>query len=115
MRKLKTADVFSAMRLIKASGMREEVQRIALQMRNEKKFKIEEIGADFILGVMEGLASVGAEQKAYEFLAGPLEMDVEEIKNLHPLEWKDVFEEYKKIESIEEWKAFFDVVAHSMR
>lgn len=115
MRRLKTSDVFAAMRLVKASGMRSEVQRIALEMRKTGKFKIEEVGADFVLGVMEGLASIGAEQKAYEFVAGPLEMDVEQVQNIHPLEWAKIFDEYKKVEDVEGWKSFFDAVASSMR
>lgn len=115
MRKLKTTDVFAAMRLIKAAGMRAEVQRIALQMRTTGKFNVEQIGADFILGIMEGLADKGAEQKAYEFVSGPLEMDVEELQDLHPLAWKNLWEEYKKVEDIEAFKAFFDAVAHSIQ
>lgn len=115
MRKLKTTDVFAAMRLIKESGMKEEVQRIALITRKTGKIKLEEVGADFILGIMEGLAGVNAERKAYEFVAGPLEMDVEEIQNMHPLEWKTIWNEYKEVEDVEAWKAFFDAVASSLK
>lgn len=115
MRKLKTTDVFTAMRLVKEARIQDEVKRIALIVRETGKIRIEEVGADFILGVMGGLASVNAEKKAYEFLAGPLEMDIEEIQNIHPLEWKKIFEEYKQIEDEEAWKAFFDAVASSLR
>ena len=114
MRRLKTKDVFAAMRLVKEAGLRDEVKRIALLVRQNKKLKIEDVGSDFIIGAFEGLCSAGAEKKAYIFLSGPFEMEPEEIENMDFMELTKKLKEFSKIESKEEWKAFFDAVANSI-
>lgn len=115
MRKLKSPDVFSAFRLIKEAGMRNEVQRIALMVQQNKKVKIEELGVDFLLGCLEGLAEKKAEQKFYEFLSGPAEMSIEEIKDLSALELIELLKKFKDVEDVEGWRSFFKSLGSLMR
>lgn len=115
MRRLKSCDVFTAMRLIKAAGVKEEFERVALYVRQAGKLNVNELGAELIFSVIEGLASAGAEQKFYEFVSGPLEMSAEEVKEMELFDLIDMIKSYKDVEDPERLKAFFDSVAAIMR
>jgi len=81
MRKLKTTDLFEAMRLIKKANLREELRPIIIQAANSN-LAIEEVGIDGMLGVIEILSGKKAEQGLYDFLAGPFEMEPAEVSDL---------------------------------
>lgn len=123
MRKLRTTDVFAGMRLVKKAGLKETVQRIAALAKERKReeseegegVNIEELGIDMVLGIIENLAEVGAEQKVYEFLAGPLEKTVEELKNMEVLELIEMMKSYKEVENVDGWKAFFQSLLRLMK
>lgn len=120
MRKLRTTDVFAGMRLVKKAGLKETVQRIAALAKERKKeesegVNIEELGIDMVLEIIENLAEVGAEQKVYEFLAGPLEKTVEELKNMEVLELIEMMKSYKEVENVDGWKAFFQSLLRLMK
>ena len=111
MRELKTSDVFSAMRVIKAAGVKDEIKRIALEINEKKEVNQREIGAELILSVIEGLSEKKAENMMYEFLAGPLEMDAARIGELTITELIEKIKDLGKLESPEGWASFFKSLA----
>lgn len=107
MRELKTCDLFGAMRVVKAAGVKDEIKRIALEINEKKEVNQREIGAELILSVIEGLSEKKAESLMYEFLAGPLEMDAEQIGEMKITELIEKIKELGKMESPEGWASFF--------
>lgn len=81
MRKLNTADVFAAARVIRASGMRDHliplIQRAAAEVEGlqgeEKKSVLSKIGINGVLTVLEAMAEKKSEDAIYEVLSGPFE------------------------------------------
>lgn len=84
MKKLGTTDIFAAMRIVKASGMREELKPVIAKAA-EGKFSFNEIGVDAILSAMEALSGHAAEKAIYDLLARPFEMTPDEVAEM-PLE-----------------------------
>lgn len=116
MRRLKSADLFAAMRFAKTAGLREQITEIALKAReNGGAIKEEELGAEMIVMMFEGASDAKAEEKLYEFLAGPFEMPVEEIRNMELLDLFNKFAEFKDIEDVEGWSHFFSLLANLMK
>lgn len=95
MRNLLTADLFKAVRVIKTSGLKEEVKPL-LRMAADGKADITNVGIEGILTVIGALAENGVEKQLYEFLSGPFEMDPKEIAAL------DIVELSEKIQWL--WK-----------
>ena len=81
MRNLLTEDLFKAVRVIKASGLKEEV-RPMLKMAAEGKSDIMSVGIEGIMTVIGALAESGVEKQLYQFLSGPFEMEPEEVARL---------------------------------
>lgn len=115
MRRLKTTDAFTMMRLIKEAGVKNEFKEIALKVQKNPNINQSEIGAELILGIIDGLASKGAEKQFYEFCSGILEISIEEMMDMDLVKFIGKLAEYKDIEDAEEWKSFFSVVANLMR
>ncbi len=107
MRRLKTTDVFAAMRVIKAAGIKDEIKRIALEANEKKEIDVREVGAELIFSIFDGLAEKKAEAMAYEFLSGPLEMSSAEIGELPIAELIEKIKELGKLEDAEGWRNFF--------
>ena len=109
MRKLITADVFAFARVIKASGMREQltayVRKIASQ---DKALDVEAVGYEGIFVMIEALAERRAEAALYEALAAVAEMKPDEIKALPPA---DFFRLFKEIAEENDLEAFFGYVS----
>ena len=109
MRKLITADVFAFARVIKASGMREQltsfVRKLAAQ---DKTLDVESVGYEGILIMIESLAERKAETALYEALAAVAEMKPDEVKNLPPAEFFGLF---KQIAEENDVGAFFGSVS----
>ena len=109
MRKIITADVFAFARVIKASGMREQltafIRKLAAQ---DKELDVEAVGYEGLLVMIEALAERKAENALYEALGSIAEMKPSDIQNLPPAEFfklfKDIFEE-------NDIKAFFGYVS----
>ena len=114
MRKLKTSDVFAAVRIIKKADIREEVKRIAASA-NAGNVSIQDLGVDMLLGVAEGLANTGAEKLLYEFFGGLFEMDPAALEDNLLIDTLELFMQYKDVEDKERWKAFFHVVAKLLK
>lgn len=115
MRRLGTKDVFSAFRLVKAAGLKQEVEAMALQVNKGEKLDIHEVGISFVVNVIDGLASIDSEKKFYEFCAGPFEMTVEEVEELPFFDLIDKLKELAGMEDKEAWKNFFHSVASLMK
>lgn len=81
MRKLKTTDVFEALRLIRKANIREELIPIVKQAAGSG-LAVEEVGIDGLLGVIEVLAEKKAERAMYDFLAGPFEISADQVADL---------------------------------
>jgi len=79
MRKIMTKDIFMAMRVIKKSGMKQELIPL---VQKAAEAGIEQIGIEGILTVIEVLSENNSEKALYEVLAGPFEMSVEEVESL---------------------------------
>lgn len=85
MRKLKTTDVFNALRIIRRANIREELKPVLLSTAEKMaggNADITDIGLDGILTVIEALSAKGAEQGIYEFLAGPFECKPKDVADM---------------------------------
>lgn len=108
MRKLNTSDVFAFARIIKASGMREELKAIIRDISSKENWDVEEIGMDSVLAIMEALAEKKSEAAICEMLAGPLEMSAEEVQTL---ELPELAECIRQLISENDLKSFFSFVS----
>lgn len=81
MRKLLTKDLFSAMRVVRAGKMHEELKPV-FKMASEENANAENVGIEMVLTLMETLSEKNTEHVIYEFLAGPFEMDPKEIADM---------------------------------
>lgn len=109
MRKLITSDVFAFARVIKASGMREQLTAYIRKLAAEDKpLDTEAVGYEGLLVMIEALAERKAENALYEALGSIAEMKPEEIRNLPPA---DFFKLFKDISEENDLKAFFGYVS----
>lgn len=81
MRKLETADVFAACRLMKKLGLKEKFKAIAEESDTARD--IFDKGYDLIWDLFDTATEQHSEKDIYAFLAGPLEMTPEEVQHLH--------------------------------
>lgn len=116
MRNLETHDVFKAMKIINALGVKEEVQKMALKMQSDKKgVNDKEVGVEVILNVIGHAGDEKAENLIYDFLSGPLEIEAETIKHMDPLELIESIKSLNTVIDVESWKAFFKSVVVLMK
>ena len=103
MRTLKTSDLFSFARVIKASGIREELAGY-LRTINSESDK-ERVGLTTILMIIEALSDKKAEKAVYEALAPVFEVD--DIESMPPAE---LFAKLKQMSEENDLTNFFDSV-----
>lgn len=94
MRSLKTSDLFSFARVIKASGVREELTDYIQRLSKQDNTDVSKIGFNTMLMIMEALSDKKAERAIYEALAPVFEMTVDQIQDLPP---KDMFDLLKQM------------------
>ena len=94
MRSLKTSDLFSFARVIKASGVREELTDYIQRLSKQDNTDVSKIGFNTMLMIMEALSEKKAEKAIYEALAPVFEMTVVQIQDLPP---KDMFDLLKQM------------------
>ena len=94
MRSLKTSDLFSFARVIKASGVREELTDYIQRLSKQDNTDVSKIGFNTMLMIMEALSDKKAEKAIYEALAPVFEMTVDQIQDLPP---KDMFDLLKQM------------------
>lgn len=123
MRKLIASDVFAALRVVAAVEDKTDVKEIVKKIVKEAEAEAEEnddedaekkndefiksVGVGAILKLVEMASGKKAEAKIYEFLAGPLEMQPEDVKAL-PI--PDFIENIKTIARENDLSSFFDSV-----
>ena len=109
MRKIITADVFAFARVIKASGMREQLTAFIRKLAAQgKELDVEAVGYEGLLVMIEALAERKAENALYEALGSIAEMKPSDIQNLPPAEF---FKLFKDISEENDIKAFFGYVS----
>lgn len=123
MRKLIASDVFAALRVVSAVEDKTDIKEIVKKIVKEAEAEAEEnddedaekkndefiksVGVGAILKLVEMASGKKAEAKIYEFLAGPLEMQPEDVKAL-PI--PDFIESVKTIARENDLSSFFDSV-----
>lgn len=80
MRKLKTRDILSACRCLKALGVKAEVREIA--QKSEGAQDAWNMGFELLWNVFDRATETEGERYLYEFLAGPFEMTAAEVADL---------------------------------
>ena len=117
MRKLNTADVFAVARVIRASGMRDQLLPIIQKAAEETKAAedkkamdaiLSRIGINGFLTVLEALAEQKSEAAIYEVLAGPMECSAEDVEKM-PLE--DLLPMLRQLAEENRLKDFFGYVS----
>lgn len=108
MRKLNTSDVFAFARIVKASGMREELKKIIKDVAGQGTEDIEGLGLETILTLLEALAEKKAEKAIYEMLAGPLEKTAEEVETM---DLQDLAGNLRMLSEENDLKSFFSYVS----
>lgn len=107
MRKLMTKDVFKALAVINSAGLKDDLKAIMDKVQGNK-LSYSDIGYEVLFNIMEKAASTKTEAAIYEFLAGPLEMEPEEVENMELL---TVIQQLKECADMENWKGFFKSVS----
>lgn len=80
MRKVVTTDVFSALRLVQKSGLKEQLVPLIEKLAKDPE-SIERSGILGILTLIEVFADNKCERLIYEWLAGPCECTPKEVAN----------------------------------
>lgn len=107
MRKLKTKDVFTAGRMIKKMGIKEELK---IALTNERTSR-ENVGFEVMNEIFEKAVEQESEQLIYEFLAGPFECDPKDVEDMELLQ---MVEGLKYCGDVEAWKVFFKGVSATL-
>jgi hypothetical protein len=114
MRKISITETLKAVNFVTANGMVEEVQQMALLAKSGKKINIREVGIQFIVGCISKLTTDKAIDRLFEILAGPFEMDAQELKDMDTERFLDLFLQFLDTIDAENIKGFFKSVAVSM-
>lgn len=82
MRKLKTSDLFAALRVVNKIGLKDELAKMSEVTKDGTvKFDAEKVGIEFIVDMLANAGTKESETAIYEFLAAPMEVTVEELKD----------------------------------
>lgn len=124
-RKLNTADLFEFMRMVKRTGVKDELKKVAKNMpKKEKKPQLTvvgdeeaenpeivqekpsqaEVGIDLAFSVMEIFSNKNAEDEIYKFIARPFQCSPEEVADNDLM---DTIEKLKDVADASKWASFF--------
>ncbi len=124
-RKLNTADLFEFMRMVKRTGVKDEIKKLAKNMpKKEKPPKLTEVGdevaetpevvqekpsqaevgIDLAFSVMEIFSNKKAEDEIYKFIARPFQCTPEEVAENDLM---DTIENLKEVADAQKWASFF--------
>lgn len=109
MKKLALKHAFSLARIIKAADIRSEVVSFAAEIHNGKK--VDEVGMEFILTLIQAAANEGVEKKIYQLYAdlkGVTPGEVEEY------DFETVKADLKELIEENDLKSFFNSVSALM-
>lgn len=117
MRDLKSTDLFAALRVVREVGVKDELKSFAQRISGKEigEEKQREIGTEFLFGLLGNAGSEKAEKAIYEFLAGPLEISVQDLREMGPIEFGQKIIEFVDSVDIEAWKAFFTQLAETIK
>lgn len=101
MRKLATKDLFAAMRIIKISGVKNELMPIIKAADGED---VEGVGILGVLTVLEALSGTAAEKELYKCIADIAEMGENEIADMPPADFLALL---KNIAAENDMQSFF--------
>ncbi len=109
MRKLKSTDIFAALRVVKEVGIQEEMRKFAknIQTNGMSESSQRELGIELIAGILGNAGSEKAEDAIYKFLSAPMEIPVAELKDMDALAFMEKVKEFVFSIEIEAWKSFF--------
>ena len=105
MRKLQTGDLFGFGRVIKASGIREELVSYLQKITTETD--VTKVGMTTILMIIEALSAKNAESAFYDVLAPVFEVKASDIESMPPHE---LFANIKQMAEENDLLNFFDSV-----
>lgn len=106
MRKLNTSDLFACARVLKVSGMREELKNVVQKYASGD---VEEVGILTILAMIETLmGEKKSEEAIYDMLAGIAETEPDNIRNL---ELPELATFLQNIASENDMKSFFGMLS----
>lgn len=125
-RKLNTADLFEFMRMVKRTGVKDELKKVAKNMpKKEKKPQLKvveegddnspelivqevpsqaEVGIEMAFAIMEIFANQKAEAEIYAFIARPFQCTSEEVAENDLM---DTIEKLKEVADAQKWASFF--------
>lgn len=113
MRNLETRDIFTAARLLKKIGVREEIREVAREAEENKGKRVRfDMGFDLMFGILEKATEENAEIEIYKFIAELFECEWKEVRTMNPIE---LFKKLEEVANFEEWKNFFGYVAKLMK
>lgn len=117
MRALKSTDLFAALRVVKEIGVKDELKQFATALSDGRvSAKTQrEIGAELIFGLLANCGTEGAEKAFFAFLSGPLEIPVQELREMDLDVFADKVKEFVASVDVEHWKAFFGSLADLMK
>ena len=96
MRKLRTSDLFSFARVIRASGVREELTDYIQKISKQGNPDAEKVGFNTMLMVIEALSDKKAEKAIYDALAPVFEMTASEVENMPPQDLFNMLDQMAK-------------------
>ena len=111
MRNLITSDVFAFARIVKASGIRDELTAKMMELQKTENADLRRVGLDTVLMIIEALSEKKAERSIYEFLGPIMEMTADEVAALPANEFIDAI---KRIGEENDLASFFSVVSGAL-
>ena len=117
MRALKSTDLFAALRVVKEIGVKDEMKQFAQainQGRMSEKTQ-RELGLELIFGLLANCGTEAAEKAFFAFLSGPMEMTVQELREMDLDVFADKVKEFIASVDIEHWRSFFSSLADLMK
>lgn len=111
MRQLKTADIFAFARVIKASGIRADLNAFIQQLSHQDEVDREKVGIDTFLMIAEALVEKNAEKAIYEALAPIMELTPKQVEDLPPSE---LFANMKQLAKDNDLESFFGSVFRTL-
>ena len=103
MRKLNTADLFAACRIISRESLRDKIKPIVASA-SVSGISVEDIGIETLLTILGVLSEKGSEHAIYEVLSGPFEMDAKEVSELDS---NTLFDKISELAMENDLQAFF--------
>ena len=107
MRKLKTLDVFEALRLVQKSGLKDQLVPL-IERFAKKPEEVQKAGILGVLTLIEVFADNKCEDLIYKWLAGPFECDPDEVRNM---ELDDLATKLKELTEENDLRNFFTVLS----